>query len=266
MNNTNLEKEFTAVITDITRDVANTVIKKTALESMDKLSENIGTLRNEYDNLLKDIEKYRKTYKDEADAQCKEMAWIRDTCAGENKTLLMEVGKARKNYKDTSGLLMEDIKKSKTLLDDSNKKITDVVVHLNQVMQVWNDTMGGHTAQIEQLSKSIDTLQKEFRTATRDLRKTGDNNYTELHSAIDTVRDASEKGRASLHEEYQSLAGAFSQGNSSLVQMQADNQNALTAYLDSLQQEYRKKYLLLVILTAGNLLGLGCVLWRVFVG
>ncbi len=264
MNNSNLEKEFVAVISDITKGVTDNVVKKTALKSMEKLNDNISTLQKEYASLLKDVESHKKTYREEMETLRRDLAQIRKSYTEENKTLLQEIQSARSNYKTSAELLTEDIRKSKSVLDDSNAEIKNVLDHLDRLVGTWDSVMEENTEKIGQLSKRVETLQAEIREETGKLRGLHDAGVTELQSAIDAVRESSENGAASLHDEYQSLAGAVSQGNDSLVKLLAQDREAMVEHLDAVKQEYNKKYKLLLAVTAANLLGIAFFLWRVF--
>ena len=264
MNNSNLEKEFVAVISDITKGVTDNVVKKTALKSMEKLNDNISTLQKEYASLLKDVESHKKTYRAEMETLRRDLAQIRQSYTEENKSLLNEIQSARSNYKTSAELLTEDIKKSKAVLDDSNAEIKDVLDHLDHLVGTWDSAMDENAAKLGQLSKRVETLQAEIRDETGKLRSLHDAGVTEMQSAIDAARTASENSAASLRDEVKSLAGAFSQGNNSLIKMLAHNQEAMVEHLNFVKQEYNKKYRILLAVTAANLLGIAFFLWCVF--
>lgn len=263
MNNSNLEKEFVAVISDITKGVTDNVVKKTALKSMEKLNDNISTLQKEYASLLRDVENHKKTYRGEMETLRQDLTQIRRSYTEENQALLKEIQSARSNYKTSAELLTEDIKKSKAVLDNSDAEIKAVLNHLDHLVATWDSAMEENAAKISQLSKRVETLQAELRDETGKLRSLHDAGVTELQSAIDAARASSENGAAALHEECQSLAGAFSQGNNSLIQMLSRNQEAVTEHLASVKQEYDKKYKMLLAVTAANLLGIAFFLWRI---
>ena len=264
MNNSNLEKEFVAVISDITKGVTDNVVKKTALKSMEKLNDNISTLQKEYASLLRDVENHKKTYREEMETLRQDLTQIRRSYTEENKALLNEIQSAKSNYKTSAELLTEDIKKSKAVLDDSNAEIKAVLDHLDHLVETWDSAMEENAGKIGQLSKRVEMLQTEIRDETGKLRSLHDAGVTELQSAVNAVREASEKGTASLHEEYQSLAGTLSQGNSSLMKMLAHNREDMAEHLNAVKQETDKKYKILLAVTAANLLGIAYFLWRVF--
>ncbi len=264
MNNTNLEKEFVAVISDITKSVTDSVVKKTVLKSMEKLNDNISTLQKEYTALLKDVENHKKTYREEMETLRQDLTQIRSSYTEENKKLLKEIREARSNYKTSAQLLLEDIDRSKTVLDDSDAEIRSVLDRLDHLVATWDSAMEKNAANIGQLSKRVETLGVGLREETENLRKNSDARYADLQTAVEAVKASAETGLSSLHDESRSLAENFLRGNNSLIQILSQDREDMTEQLTSVVQEYDRKYKTLLAVAAANLLGIAFFLWRAF--
>ncbi|SDZ76977.1 hypothetical protein [Selenomonas ruminantium] len=256
-----LEQEFVKVISDITKEVSEDVVKNNALKSIEELNNNIDKLKKEYEILLECIDKNKQIHYNELELLNKDLVRIKETYTKENKNLVKEINEARDNYKTTTSLLLKNIKKEDGILDESFKKIKYLQNNLESTIKTWNSTTENNRKSIDQLIKQVNSLESYVNKETQALKKNNEINYGKLDSIIKEIGSSVNIELRQIDDQCKSISLAMVEKYDEITAKMSEDYNDISNQTRNMERESNKKYKLLMIVNIFNIILTIIILW-----